>query len=84
LPERIEEAIAMNPLKRFGKPQEIAETVLFLASDGAGYITGQPADVGSRDQRCDMCARRPGMLDCRSAGSTLGPPVALTGPRDRA
>ena len=31
----------MNPLKRFGKPEEIAETVLFLASDGAGYITGQ-------------------------------------------
>ncbi len=28
LPEHIEEAIAMNPLKRFGKPQEIAETVL--------------------------------------------------------
>jgi 3-oxoacyl-[acyl-carrier protein] reductase len=41
LPEHIEEAIAMNPLKRFGEPQEIAETVLFLASDGAGYITGQ-------------------------------------------
>jgi 3-oxoacyl-[acyl-carrier protein] reductase len=37
----IEEAIAMTPLKRMGKPDEIAETVLFLASDGAGYITGQ-------------------------------------------
>ena len=31
----------MNPMKRFGKPEEIAETVLFLASDGAGDITGQ-------------------------------------------
>ena len=30
-----------TPLKRMGVPQEIAETVLFLASDGAGYITGQ-------------------------------------------
>jgi 3-oxoacyl-[acyl-carrier protein] reductase len=40
-PEHIEEAIAMNPMKRFGKPEELAETVLFLASDGAGYITGQ-------------------------------------------
>jgi NAD(P)-dependent dehydrogenase (short-subunit alcohol dehydrogenase family) len=44
-PEHIDEAIAMNPLKRFGKPEEIAETVLFLASDGAGYITGQVIHV---------------------------------------
>jgi 3-oxoacyl-[acyl-carrier protein] reductase len=44
-PEHIEEAIAMNPLKRFGKPEEIAETVMFLASDGAGYITGQVIHV---------------------------------------
>jgi NAD(P)-dependent dehydrogenase (short-subunit alcohol dehydrogenase family) len=43
--EDIDEAIAMNPLKRFGKPEEIAETVLFLASDGAGYITGQVVHV---------------------------------------
>jgi 3-oxoacyl-[acyl-carrier protein] reductase len=44
-PEHIEEAIAMNPLKRFGQPEEIGETVLFLASDGAGYITGQVIHV---------------------------------------
>ena len=35
----------LAPLKRFGKPEEIAETVLFLASDGAGYITGQVIHV---------------------------------------
>jgi 3-oxoacyl-[acyl-carrier protein] reductase len=40
-PEHIDEAKAMNPMKRFGDPREIAETVLFLASDGAGYINGQ-------------------------------------------
>ncbi len=44
-PEHIDEAVAMNPLRRFGKPEEIAETVLFLASDGAGYITGQVIHV---------------------------------------
>ena len=44
-PDHIKEAIAMNPMKRFGKPEEIAETVLFLASDGAGYITGQVVHV---------------------------------------
>jgi 3-oxoacyl-[acyl-carrier protein] reductase len=44
-PEHIDEAKAMNPMKRFGDPREIAETVLFLASDGAGYINGQVIHV---------------------------------------
>jgi NAD(P)-dependent dehydrogenase (short-subunit alcohol dehydrogenase family) len=29
------------PMKRYGTSAEIAATVAFLASDGAGYITGQ-------------------------------------------
>ena len=44
-PELIKDAIAMNPLKRFGRPEGMAETVLYLASDGAGYITGQVIHV---------------------------------------
>jgi len=44
-PEHVEEAKAMNPMKRFGDPREIAETVMFLASDGAGYINGQVIHV---------------------------------------
>ena len=32
---------AQNPFGRLGTPREIAETVAFLASDGAAYITGQ-------------------------------------------
>ncbi|KVE38247.1 SDR family oxidoreductase [Burkholderia sp. TSV86] len=35
------EIVARIPLGRFGKTQEIAKTVAFLLSDGAGYITGQ-------------------------------------------
>jgi NAD(P)-dependent dehydrogenase (short-subunit alcohol dehydrogenase family) len=31
---------ASAPLKRWGKPQEVARSVLFLASDDAAYITG--------------------------------------------
>lgn len=42
LPEKVKEQILNAiPLKRFGQPEDIANTVSFLASDGAKYITGQ-------------------------------------------
>ena len=33
------------PMKRYGKTEEIAATIAFLLSDGAGYITGQNIKV---------------------------------------
>lgn len=33
------------PMRRFGQAEEIADTVAFLASEGAGYITGQVIGV---------------------------------------
>jgi 3-oxoacyl-[acyl-carrier protein] reductase len=38
-------AIALTPLGRFAKPEEIAYAVTFLASDRAGFITGQVLSV---------------------------------------
>jgi len=29
------------PMRRYGRPEEIASTIAFLVSEGAGYITGQ-------------------------------------------
>lgn len=40
LPEK-EERRGMIPMKRYGTVEEFAATVAFLASEGAGYITGQ-------------------------------------------
>lgn len=40
LPEK-EEFRARIPMERYGKTEEISDTIAFLASDAAGYITGQ-------------------------------------------
>ena len=33
------------PIRRVGRPADIAETVLWLASDGSGFVTGQAIAV---------------------------------------
>ena len=46
LPEKVKEQVLQQvPLKRMGQPRDIAETVAFLASDRAAYITGQTIQV---------------------------------------
>lgn len=44
---KLMEAIAKaTPIQRFGRPEEIAEAVLFMASPKASFITGQTLSVG--------------------------------------
>ena len=45
-PKQVKETLLKQvPLGRFGTPEEVAETVLFLVSEGANYITGATIDV---------------------------------------
>jgi NAD(P)-dependent dehydrogenase (short-subunit alcohol dehydrogenase family) len=37
--------VADTPLRRFGKPEEVAAIVVMLASDEAGYVTGAEFNI---------------------------------------
>jgi NAD(P)-dependent dehydrogenase (short-subunit alcohol dehydrogenase family) len=56
-PERyaafLEHSKTTHPLGRVGRPEEVADLILFLASDKAGWITGASHAIdGGRHQTC--------------------------------
>ena len=44
-PEETRTVAETIPVKRLGEPREIAEAVVFLASDSAAFINGATLDV---------------------------------------
>lgn len=46
LSDKVKDAAnGMIPMKKMGSPEDIAQTALFLASEGARYITGEVIKV---------------------------------------
>jgi len=44
--DRLAERLLHNiPARRFGEPEEIADAILWLCSDGAGFVTGQAVNI---------------------------------------
>lgn len=44
-PKQVQFMMALMAIKRFGQPEDIAQTALFLASDNSSYITGTHIEV---------------------------------------
>lgn len=42
---KMEDMVSGNPMKRLGRPEEIASTVLWLCSDASSFVTGQAISV---------------------------------------
>ena len=44
-PDQLAQIAKSLPLKKIGRPEDVANAVLFLASEAAGHVTGQVLSV---------------------------------------
>jgi len=51
-PREYRQALSTIPLRRFGRPEEIALPILFLASEMASYMTGEIVNVNGGNVLC--------------------------------
>lgn len=72
-----EVALGMQALKRLGKPEDVADVVAFVASDGARWIT-EPVFRSTADRSSDRSRRARLPFPCRSSATS-----SLRSPRDR-
>jgi 3-oxoacyl-[acyl-carrier protein] reductase len=59
-------ALGMQALKRIGKPDDVADVIVFLASDGARWITGASIPVDGGIKTVSSLAN----FSCYCSGST--------------
>ena len=83
-----DDLVARQPIGRLGTPDEVAEAILYLASDQAGFSTGSVARRRRRHDRgpeVDAAEKTLGVLDALQAGegSRLGASRSGRGCRSR-
>ena len=72
-PAIIDEVKKRIPAKRLGEADEIADAVLYLASDSAAYITGQVITIDGGMTRVESTDAHAEHLDSTASGSRTQP-----------
>lgn len=57
--------VAQVPLRRLGRPEEVAQAIVFLASEAAGYITGTHLEIAGGK----LCVQNPELPWRNAAGA---------------